>query len=668
MKTSLRRLRGFALHKHGGEAKDRRDLRPLAQLDELAQASQDMEDMRDCYDSLLSAAAATTNSAYEFSESLREMGTCLLEKTALNEDEESGRVLLMLGKVQFKLLKLVDSYRSHISQTITIPSESLLNELRTVEEMKRQCDEKRTVYEYMAMRPKEKGRAKSGKVETFSTEQLQIAHDEYDEEATLFVFRLKSLKQGQSRSLLTQAARHHAAQLHFFRKALRSLEEVEPHVQKITEEQHIDYHFSGLEDDRDNGDDDGNYENDDGEEYSISSDDSYDSRDDGELSFDCGQNDQDQNVVPTSRHSMEVDPVGLTFPQVVMVEAAKENLERSRRHSFSFRGELRNSSQSAPLFAESRSDPSEKMQPLLSRKFSSYVLPTPVATKVSTGLVNPAPQTIRTSLNKHSNKLWHSSPLEHKNYERILGDEKTSGSAFISTQSILRESNNNASSNRLTPPSADRVVSSWVSPVAAYDSKKIKRHAFSGPLTSKPWPTKVVSVEHLGLFSGPILRNPMPQQPSTSPKVSPSTSPTFLSSPKISELHELPRPPASSVPKSSRPLGLVGFSGPLMSRGQVLSATNKSVVSKAASPLPKPPEVVTRSFSIPSSAHKVMSLPVSKPLETAVNSQMAELVVSPPLTPISLSRVQPSSTNSETIDRAGSLFLKEDCGVCDGDF
>lgn len=47
-------------------------------------------------------------------------------------------------------------------------------------------------------------------------QQLQMAHDEYDEEATLFVFRLKSLKQGQSRSLLTQAARHHAAQVFFF--------------------------------------------------------------------------------------------------------------------------------------------------------------------------------------------------------------------------------------------------------------------------------------------------------------------------------------------------------------------------------------------------------------------------------------------------------------------
>lgn len=71
----------------------------------------------------------------------------------------------------------------------------------------------RDVYEYMKTRLREKGRLKGGKGETFSMQQVRAACDEYDEEATLFVFRLKSLKQGQSRSLLTQAARHHAAQV-----------------------------------------------------------------------------------------------------------------------------------------------------------------------------------------------------------------------------------------------------------------------------------------------------------------------------------------------------------------------------------------------------------------------------------------------------------------------
>ena len=192
----------------------------------------------------------------------------------------------------------------------------------------------REVYEYMKARQREKGRSRSGKGEFFSTQQLQAAHDEYDQEATLFVFRLKSLKQGQSRSLLTQAARHHASQvffscsspsnilcsytdlifsllylllkkqLCFFKKALKSLEAVEPHLKLVTEQQHIDYHFVGLEDDYVDDYDNDNYEHDDDDE------DSYDSNDDGELSFDYGQNDQEQDV-STSRNSMEVCQINL---------------------------------------------------------------------------------------------------------------------------------------------------------------------------------------------------------------------------------------------------------------------------------------------------------------------------------------------------------------------
>lgn len=40
-------------------------------------------------------------------------------------------------------------------------------------------------------------------------------------------------------------------QLNFFRKGLKSLEAVEPHVRLVTEQQHIEYEFSGLEDDDD---------------------------------------------------------------------------------------------------------------------------------------------------------------------------------------------------------------------------------------------------------------------------------------------------------------------------------------------------------------------------------------------------------------------------------
>lgn len=621
MKRSLRKLGVMAVEKH---QRDRTNILPLSQLEDLAQATQDMHDMKDCYDSLLSAAAATANSAYEFSESLGELGSCLLEKTALHDDEESGKVLIMLGKMQFQLQKLIDNYRSHITRTITIPSDSLLNELRIVEEMKRHCDEKREVYESMLTRYRERGRSRSGKADGFSLQQLQIARDEYDEEATLFVFRLKSLKQGQSWSLLTQAARHHAAQLCFFKKAVNSLETVEPHVKSVTEQQHIDYDFIGIE-----GEDEDEDEDDD-DDVDLD-DDSHDENDDGELSFDYAQSEHEQDVSAVD-NSMKM----------------QENLDRLRRNSFSFRA--RSVSQSAPLFADNKPDYSEKlrqMRPTLSRKFNSYVLPTPVDAKgsICSRSSNQVASKIKTNLNEPMKNLWHSSPLEQKKNENIFDDEGFSGPNVRNTQSVLKESNSNTACTRLPPPLVDGNLSSNRDFVAAY-SKKIKRHGFSGPLVSNAWPTKPVSVESVQLFSGPLLRSPVPQPPSSSsPKVSPSASPPLSSSPKISELHELPRPPTTS-----KLLGLVGHSGPLVSRGQQLSAPNHLVTSNAASPLPMPPPAMARSFSIPSSGAKVAALHESRPLEDPNRSTISEDTASP-LMQIALTSSQPSSDGSETVAR-----------------
>lgn len=62
---------------------------------------------------------------------------------------------------------------------------------------------------------------------------------------------------------------------------------MEPHVKSLTEEQHIDYRFSGLEDDN----------MDDGNRDSVDDDDdAYYEVDDGELSFDYAQNDHDQAI------------------------------------------------------------------------------------------------------------------------------------------------------------------------------------------------------------------------------------------------------------------------------------------------------------------------------------------------------------------------------------
>ncbi|KAG4968096.1 hypothetical protein JHK87_033747 [Glycine soja] len=51
--------------------------------------------------------------------------------------------------------------------------------------MKRQCDKKRDLYDYMVTRYREGDRSKGGKGETFLLHQLQTAHDEYDKDTTL---------------------------------------------------------------------------------------------------------------------------------------------------------------------------------------------------------------------------------------------------------------------------------------------------------------------------------------------------------------------------------------------------------------------------------------------------------------------------------------------------
>ncbi|XP_072992639.1 uncharacterized protein At2g33490 [Typha latifolia] len=560
MKSSLRKLRGFALRQDPKEK--RTPKHSLAHQDELLQATEDMLDMRNCYDSLLSAAAATANSAYEFSESLREMGTCLLEKIALNDDEESGRVLLMLGKVQFELQKLVDSYRGHVIQTITTPSESLLKELQTVEEMKRQCDDKRDLYKFMLAVDRDKGRSRHTKGETFSSEQLQQAQEDYQEEATLFVFRLKSLKQGQFRSLLTQAARHHAAQLSFFRKGFKSLEVVEPHIKVVAEQQHIDYNFRGLADEESDGDD---------EDDEDDNDDGYDGSDDGELSFDYGQNDHVPDAASVSRNSME------------------EYLDRGQADFVSSNARSRAGSYSAPLFTDKKSEASERtkeMRPSSTRKLHTYVLPTPCETRSSSlpGSVNPIPQSLLES-NKgvRPTQLQHSSPLQTrdlKDNELPIPTRPTS-----SQSSVLKECNTNSGPTRL-PPSNEGLALPGHSPQNASDMKKIKREAFSGPLTSN---------------SSAALPTLVPTPQASTQKVSPGASPLAVSSPKINELHELPRPPTTSS-KPRRPPNPMTHSAPLVYRDQVYSRTRN--MPSNASPLPTPPGVMARSFSIPSNGQR----------------------------------------------------------------
>ncbi|KAI3897793.1 hypothetical protein MKX03_013699 [Papaver bracteatum] len=253
VKSSWEKLKGlvFSQHQNQNKKEDKAvnfHYRPCPKLlDDFTQASKEMNDMKKCKDAILYAAAMAANSACAFSESLREMGACLLEQSALTDDEQSGNDLRKLSRVQFELQELVDSYRSHIFQ-IAAPSESILNELKTMEEMKQQCDEKRNVYQGLLTSQTKMEKSRSFKGKNHSPQQLQIASIEFEREAIFFVSRLQSLKKEHTRGLITHAVQHHAAQISLFSMGLKSLEAIDLEMRSSAEHQHNDHNSSGLQD------------------------------------------------------------------------------------------------------------------------------------------------------------------------------------------------------------------------------------------------------------------------------------------------------------------------------------------------------------------------------------------------------------------------------------
>lgn len=61
-----------------------------------------------------------------------------------------------------------------------------------------------------------RGRSKIGKADAQEEEQLENIREQFEEVSRFLGDRLLSLRQGRPRSLITQAARHHAAQVTFF--------------------------------------------------------------------------------------------------------------------------------------------------------------------------------------------------------------------------------------------------------------------------------------------------------------------------------------------------------------------------------------------------------------------------------------------------------------------
>lgn len=284
---------------------------------------------------------------------------------------------------------------------------------------------------------------------------------------------------------------------------------------------------------------------------------------------------------------------------------------------------------SAPILAGNLPDPSERfwqMKPSSAKH--SYKLPMPVDDK--------DPRSVGAHRSHHSQQLeskphvsvnpWHSSPL--------MKDFRPGGLVKM--------------------PSSTEGTSTFSQSVPDY--KKMKRESWSGPIPSRPGLSKPSSLndhrspmaQHLVMPGN--LQSHSRQPSSVSPKVSAKMLPHPTKSPKISELHELPRPPANV--ESLRPSGLVGYSGPLVSKRQTqipaATARVSPIASQTPSPLPLPPATLTRSYSIPSNSQRIPIITVERLLE-ARNSRDGSDISSPPLTPLSLTDLsQQQGTKTST--------------------
>ncbi|KAL2651848.1 hypothetical protein R1flu_019976 [Riccia fluitans] len=230
-----------------------------------SEASKEMQELRDLrkqYEGLFEASNLVSVRALDFSNAIQQLAAYLINTFGSIEDGETGKVFKIVGRVQSEMSKNLEVYAAQVQQTLTDPTETLLSELQNVEDSRRQHDEKRQLYEQLRARIV-KGRPKNGKAEAFADQQLQVVKDEFDKLSMFVNARLVSLEQGRPRSLITQAARHHTAQMHLFSRGHAALQAVEPYMRQVARERNIDREISlarhGLNNDEfdsDSNDDD----------------------------------------------------------------------------------------------------------------------------------------------------------------------------------------------------------------------------------------------------------------------------------------------------------------------------------------------------------------------------------------------------------------------------
>lgn len=592
MKSPFKKLRDFAVSKHNLKDKASESSFTLEEeSQDVTQGMQDVDDMRAQYEGLLTNAHIISGAAYDFSRSVESMASYMMETFGQFIDGEIGNVFSMLAKVQFEISKLLDLFAAHVSQTIITPTEMMMSELQQVQVMKEHYDEKRQVYN-LTQKDMQKGKPKSGKGDN-SNQQWALAKEDFKEQAQVLGFRLQSLKQGQSRSLITQAVRYHSAQIHLFSKGLASISAMEPVMRQLASEKNIDRILS----ERDVGNN-------------------------GTLNNDMHR-EEDTPKNGGESESLTSSPTTFLDSQITIAEMSEEAEIVPRK--------LNANSKSAPISPSAlyqKEAPTHIQEvPLQNprhKKVSMYVLPSPSSAsgRLASQTTGHEVESYKSDLAAHDVKrpLFSGEPKDDTTNQ----SSQMSLDHFVPTQKNTKHQRKGSTNGRLitfNELTNDGNLNSF---------PKIGRSfSHSGPITNKRSPNnKYASVNNASSTSfhmeqidplyksGPVSGSPMPVYTS---HISQNLSPSLLSPPQISELHKLPLPPS---PKAAN---LIAHSAPLGKKTQEVPPPK----SGPTSPLPPPPPGLgTRSLSIPASANHLGKL------QRGNVSDAQEGFPSPPLKPI----------------------------------
>lgn len=590
MKSPFKKLRDFAVNKHS-KPNDSSSLTLEEEFEDVTQGMQDVEEMRLQYEGLLTNAHMISGAAYDFSRSVQDMASYMMETFGQFVDGEIGNVFSMLAKVQFEISKFLDLFAAHVSKTIITPTEMMMGELQQVQAMKVLYDEKRGVLNF-TQKDMLRQKAKSGKME--DTSQFELAKEEIKEDAQILNFRLQSLRQGQSRSLVTQAARYHSAQTHLFSNGLASVNAMEPVMRQLALEKNMDRSLS--EGDVDNS-----------------------------VYLHDGNEEGEALKHGVESESLTSSPTTLLEPQTDATEGLEVDM---------FSRKVDPSSKSAPISASNyyKRQVSSRTQELAfesvgQKKLSMYALPAP--SNVRGGATQLTGHEVDSSSKPSSGD---SNPVHVRKrlafLGRPIGDSKNLSSQETAGHIVAYEQNAKQRKSERTNEVDSKTMPSFS-----------RSYSHSGPITSNRSPirsnrqninnsssTSNHSERINSLYkSGPISRSPMPTLHGSKNVLLPPP----VSPPQISELHKLPLPPSSPVSAS-----FVAFSAPLGKNTPELPPPK----SGSTSPLPpKPPSGLgARSLSIPGSssrlpkseqestddAHRGFSSPPLKPLVLPVTTSM----------------------------------------------